>query len=261
MTFSVVAYDPSKQQWGVGVASRFIAVGAVVPWAAANVGAVATQAWSNISFGPRGLEMLRELSAEETVRKLVASDEGRDHRQLGVIDSKGIPYTYTGSRCLDFAGGITGEHYAVQGNILAGRSVIEAMAAEMDRQGSLRNRILGSLSAAQKAGGDRRGKQSAALLIVGSDGSYDERTDRIYDIRVDDHADPFSEINRIADLWDATFFQEEMVPLSDHRQEIEAALKRQGYSDLNSWAFDNNFSEKVSESDIGKNVLRYLTGR
>lgn len=213
MTFSVVAYDSKNGQWGVGVASRFIAVGSVVPWSLAGAGAIATQAWANISYGPDGLRLLRDHSAEETARSLLEKDGERDFRQLGIVDAAGRSYTYTGKKCLDFAGGIAGESFAVQGNILAGREVIEGMASAMEKEGRLIDRILSALRNAEDAGGDRRGKQSAAILITSDSGTYDSNTDRVYDIRVDEHSEPVQELARIAGLWDATFFRDEMVPI------------------------------------------------
>lgn len=258
MTFSVVAFDRNSEQWGVGVASKFVAVGSVVPWVVAGVGAIATQAWANISYGREGLELLRSLNAEETVRKLTSADPDHDIRQIGVVDSKGNSYSYTGVKCLDFAGGITGNGYAVQGNILAGREVIESMARAMEGKGTLSERILAALKNAEEAGGDKRGKQSAAMLVAGNKGTYDEHTDRIYDIRVDEHSDPVKELERITGVWDATFFPDEMVLLEPNMEQVKSALERKGYSDVSSWAFDNNFDDKVKDGYIGRKVLKYL---
>lgn len=258
MTFSVVAYDREIEQWGVGVASKFIAVGSVVPWARAGVGAIATQAWANLSYGREGLKLLRNLNAEETVKKLTSEDPERELRQLGIVDSAGNAYSYTGKKCLDFAGGITGDGYAVQGNILSGRNVIESMASSMDGNGPLVDRILSALRGAERSGGDRRGKQSAAILIAGKTGTYDDNTDRVYDIRVDEHANPVEELARIVGVWNATFFTDEMVPLEPNMEHIKRALERKGYRELESWAFDNNFDAKIIDGMIAQNVLRYL---
>lgn len=258
MTFSVVAFDPDRKQWGVGVASKFISVGSVVPWVEAGTGAVATQAWANISLGPNGLLLLKKMNSEEAGRKLISDDDGRDFRQLGLVDSKGNAYTYTGSKCMDYAGGITGENFAVQGNILAGREVIERMASAMESGISLCERILNALSAAEEAGGDRRGRQSAAILIAGTKDTFDERSDRIYDIRVDDHPDPIKEMRRIVKLWDLTFFPGEMVPVGEHVERIMKALKNRGYDDLDTWAFDNNYTDSIKNGEIDRRLLEFL---
>lgn len=258
LTFSVVAYDRDREQWGVGVASKFVAVGSVVPWVRSGVGAIATQAWANMSYGREGLKLLRNLSAEETVRKLTSEDPERDIRQLGVVDSKGNAYSYTGAKCLEFAGGITGDGYAVQGNILVDSKVIESMVSAMEQKGTLVERIINALRGAEKSGGDKRGKQSAAILIAGRTGSFDDNTDRVYDIRVDEHPNPVEELARIVEVWNATFYPDEMVPLEPNLEEIKRALERKGYRELESWAFDNNFDARISDGMIAQNVLRYL---
>lgn len=198
-TFSIAAADLKNQEWGVGVASKFLAVGAVVPWARAKVGAVATQAWANVTFGPRGLDLLDQgRMAQEVVDELVASDEGREHRQIGVVDERGGAATYTGSSCLEWAGGITGDAYSVQGNILAGPEVIERIAEEfVSTQGALADRLIAALLAGDRAGGDRRGRQSAAVLVVREGGGYGGGTDVLVDLRADDHPDPVVELGRL----------------------------------------------------------------
>ncbi len=256
----MVAYDKETEQWGVGVASKFIAVGSVVPWVSAGSGAIATQAWANISYGKDGLKLLRTMGAEETVKKLTSADPEREWRQLGIVDSMGKAFTYTGKNCLEFAGGIAGEGFAVQGNILAGRKVIESMAAAMEGAGTLVERMIKALKNADSNGGDRRGRQSAAILVAGNSDTYDENTDRIYDIRVDEHTNPIAEIERITRVWDATFFPDEMLPLEPNMEEIRNALKKKGYKDLEAWAFDNNFDDKVKGGKIGRNVLEILKG-
>lgn len=257
MTFSVVAYDRDTKSWGVGVASKFLAVGSAVPFAQYGVGAVATQAWSNLSYGPNGLELLKTKNAEDTVRALTSADDLRERRQLGIVDSKGNAFAFTGKKCLDFAGHIVGDGFTVQGNILAGRSVIEAMAKEMEGRLPFTERILRALEAAQSKGGDRRGKQSAAILIVSEQG-YEEFTSKYVDIRIDDSKEPLRELRRVMFLWEATFFKEEMVPIKDHLTEIQSALKRLGYETLSAWAGDNNFEEKCTEDKIGEKTLRVL---
>ncbi|MFZ0699854.1 MAG: DUF1028 domain-containing protein [Thermoplasmata archaeon] len=210
-TFSIVAYDRDRQLWGVAVHSKFISVGSVVPWAEAEVGAVATQAYSNVRYGPEGLALMKSgLRASEVVRKLTSADEGRDHRQLGVVDSKGEAAAYTGTKCMDWAGHEVGDGFACQGNILFGPGVVRAMARTFESTpGDLPERLLATLSSAQREGGDRRGMQSAALLIVRKGGGYDAGSDRWVDIRVDDHPSPIEELKRIFKLYDLTMLSRE----------------------------------------------------
>ncbi|NNN17036.1 MAG: DUF1028 domain-containing protein [Thermoplasmata archaeon] len=210
-TFSIVAYDRDRQLWGVAVQSRFISVGSVVPWAEAEVGAVATQAYSNVRYGPEGLALMKSgLRATEVVRKLTLADEGRDHRQLGVVDSKGEAAAYTGTKCMDWAGHEVGDGFACQGNILFGSGVVRAMARTFESTpGDLPERLLAALSSAQREGGDRRGMQSAAMLIVRKGGGYDAGSDRWVDIRVDDHPSPIEELKRIFKLYDLTLLSRE----------------------------------------------------
>lgn len=200
-TFSIVAYDPERKEWGIGVASKFLAVGAVVPWAKAGVGAVATQAAANTSFGPKGLELLAAgKEAAETLKLLTDSDQRSEFRQVGIIDAKGNAATFTGPKCQNWAGGKTGKHYACQGNILAGEAVVTDMAKAFEEAtGPLAWRIMAALEAAEKAGGDRRGKQSAALLVVRDKSGYGGN-DRMIDFRVDDHDKPLEELARILAL-------------------------------------------------------------
>ena len=201
-TFSIVAYDPDRQEWGVAVASKFLAVGAVVPWAKAGVGAIATQSHANTTYGPKGLELLSQgKSAEEVIKLLTDEDAGKDIRQVGIIDAKGNPATFTGSKCTDWAGGKTGKHYACQGNILAGEAVVNDMAKAFEEgKGPLAWRLLAALEAAEKAGGDKRGKQSAAILVVRDKAGYGGFNDSVIDFRVDDHANPVQELARILAL-------------------------------------------------------------
>ena len=201
-TFSIVALDAATGELGIGVQSKFLSVGAVVPWARAGVGAVATQSWANTSYGPRGLWLMRRgMTATKALDRLTASDSGRDQRQAGIVDARGDAATYTGSKCFDWAGGVTGPGFACQGNILAGPAVVDDMAAAYLRAtGSLAHRLVEGLAAAQAAGGDRRGQQSAALLIVRERGGYGGRNDRAVDLRVDDHPRPIEELRRLLDL-------------------------------------------------------------
>ena len=204
MTFSIVAADVDSGDWGVAVASKFPAVGSVVPWAQAGVGAVATQSWANTSFGPRGLELMASgLSAEETIRRLTGEDEGREKRQVGMVDGRGSPATFTGSECMEWAGGRTGDGYACQGNILVGTEVVEALARAFEEaEGDLVDRLVAALVAADRAGGDRRGRQSAALLVVREGGGYEGYTDRYVDVRVDDHPQAVDEMVRVFEVYD-----------------------------------------------------------
>ena len=206
-TYSIVAVDLEAEQWGVAVQSKFLSVGSVVPWAEPHVGAVATQAYANPRYGPNGLELLREgLSAQEVVDRLTSEDEGRDHRQLGVVDAKGNAATYTGKECMDWAGGRTGEGYAAQGNILVSAETVDAMAESFEgSSGALAVRLIDALAAAQAAGGDSRGQQSSALLVVQRDGGYARMSDTVVELRVEDHELPIEELRRIYKLHDEIF--------------------------------------------------------
>ena len=234
-TFSIIAFDPETDSLGVAVQSKFLAVGAVVPWARAGVGAVATQAMANYNYGPRGLDLMSEgKSAGETVEALTSADEGRDHRQVGVVDTRGGTATFTGSECFDWAGGVTGEHYAAQGNILVGRETVGAMARTYEEaEGDLAARLLAALDAGQEAGGDSRGRQSAALLVVREGGGYGGDNDRVIDLRVDDHPDPIEELMRIRDLHTLYFGEtgpEDVVAIDgDVRDQVVSSLKDLGY--------------------------------
>lgn len=197
-TYSIVACDAARKEWGVGVASKYFAVGSVVPYAKPGVGAIATQAFANAHYGPEGLELLAKgKSAEEVVKELTEADRGRDQRQLGVVDAKGNAATFTGEKCTPWAGGKVGKGYCCQGNILAGEAVVTDMATAFEKaEGPLAWRILAALEAAEKAGGDRRGKQSAAILVV-RQGGGDFGSDRAVDLRVDDHEEPLKELARL----------------------------------------------------------------
>lgn len=201
-TFSIVAWDPETQELGIAVQSKFIAVGAVVPWARAGVGAVATQSYANTTFGPRGLEKLEKGAApEEVLAGLVEADKGRDRRQVGIVDARGRVATYTGKDCMAWAGGLKGENFCCQGNILAGEGVVQGMAKGFrETQGDLGDRLIAALQAGQAAGGDIRGMQSAALLIVREGWGYGRFNDRYRDLRVDDHPEPIRELQRVYEL-------------------------------------------------------------
>jgi uncharacterized Ntn-hydrolase superfamily protein len=207
-TYSIVACDLDAGQWGVAVQSKFLAVGSVVPWAEPHVGGVATQAYANPRYGPQGLELLREgLSAQEVVDRLTGADEGRDHRQLGVVDGKGDAATYTGKECMDWAGGRTGAGYAAQGNILVSGETVDALAETFEGSVGrpLAERLIDCLAAAQAAGGDSRGQQSSALLVVERDGGYAQMSDVVVELRVEDHERPIEELRRIYVLHDEIF--------------------------------------------------------
>lgn len=202
MTFSIVARDPETGDLGIAVQSKFLAVGAVVPWAKAGVGAIATQSWGNTSYGPRGLALLADgLSAAETLAQITAADENRASRQVGIIGASGAPATFTGDDCYPWAGGVVGEHYACQGNILVSGETVQAMARTFEEtSGPLYDRLMMALAAGQAAGGDSRGQQSAALLVVREGGGYGGFNDRFIDLRVDDHPHPIAELQRILQL-------------------------------------------------------------
>jgi len=234
-TFSIVAYDPAAQEWGIAVQSKFLSVGAVVPWAKAGVGAVATQAHANTSYGPDGLALLAQgLCAQETLDRLVAADAERDHRQAGLVDAQGRAVTFTGKACLEWAGGVTGPHYACQGNILVSAETVRAMAQAFERrQGELADRLVAALAAGQKAGGDRRGQQSAALIVVRAAGGYAGYNDRYIDLRVDDDPQPIRKLKRLLDLHHLYFGRtrpEDWLKIEGKLcRELQRLLKRSGH--------------------------------
>jgi uncharacterized Ntn-hydrolase superfamily protein len=201
-TFSIVGADPASGELGVAVASRFFAVGSVVPWARAGVGAIATQSFANTNYGPRGLEYMEGGSDPEAVmRWLIAKDRQAQRRQFGIVNANGKSVTFTGDDCVAWAGGRSGRSYAVQGNILTGEEVVAAMEKTFRQtEGSLARRLYAALAAGEAAGGDSRGKQSAALLVVKEEGGYGGYTDRYIDIRVDDHAEPVTELGRLLEI-------------------------------------------------------------
>ncbi|ASS75183.1 hypothetical protein CIG75_09440 [Tumebacillus algifaecis] len=201
-TFSIVACDPQTGEIGVAVASKFLAVGSIVPWAKANVGAVATQSWANTGFGPDGLKLLAEgKTARETLELLLEGDEDRDYRQVGIVDRHGNAAAFTGKKCHDYAFHHIGEGFTCQGNLLAGPEVLDAMAISFQyAKGDLADRLLAALIAGDEAGGDKRGKQGAALYVVKEKGAYDGHIDRYVDLRVDDHSSPTYELKRLLNL-------------------------------------------------------------
>jgi uncharacterized Ntn-hydrolase superfamily protein len=256
-TYSIAACDLDSRQWGVATQSKFLGVGSVVPWAEPQVGAIATQAWANPRFGPDGLALLREgLNAQDVVDRLTAADEGRDHRQLGVVDGQGGSAAFTGAECMDWAGGRTGPCYAAQGNILVSAATVDAIAETFEATAGkpLVERLLDSLDAAQAAGGDRRGQQSAAVLVVERDGGYGGLSDGVVDLRVDDHERPLEELRRIYVLHQAIFGEtprEEWLEVDDELEaELRERLGRLGHDgDLAeayfAWAGRENLEERV----------------
>jgi uncharacterized Ntn-hydrolase superfamily protein len=273
-TYSIAACDLEADQWGVAVQSKFLSVGSVVPWAEPHVGAIATQAYANPRYGPNGLALLRDgRSAEEVVDELTAADDGRDHRQLGVVDAGGRAATYTGSECLEWAGGRTGTGYAAQGNILVSEATVDALAESFEGSAGrpLAERLLVCLSAAQAAGGDRRGQQSASLLIVERDGGYANLSDTVVDLRVEDHERPIEELKRLYDLHQAIFGEtprEQWVDVDEALgDELRERLARLGYEGeledaFNRWAGNENLEERVDGVDaIDPIVLEELRTR
>ena len=255
-TYSLCACDLAAGQWGVATQSKFLAVGSVVPWAEPHVGAIATQAYANPRYGPEGLAFLREgLSAEDVVDRLTSADDERAHRQLGVVDAAGRAATYTGDDCLAWAGGRTGEGYAAQGNILVSGATVDALAETFESSAGkpLAERLLDSLDAAEAAGGDSRGRQSAALIVVERDGGYASLSDVLVDLRVDDHPDPLVELHRIYRMHDALFGstpREQWLTVDEAlRAELDDLLRRAGHSDLASWAGVENLEERVDGED------------
>jgi uncharacterized Ntn-hydrolase superfamily protein len=255
-TYSIAACDLDASQWGVATQSKFLAVGAVVPWAEPHVGAIATQAYANPRYGPEGLSLLREgLSAEEVVERLTAADEGRDQRQLGVVDREGRSASFTGAECLEWAGGRTGPCYAAQGNILVSAETVDAIADTFESsKGPLAERLLDCLDAAQAAGGDRRGQQSAALLVVEQDGGYAKLSDTIVELRVEDHERPLEELRRLYRLHDALFGEtprDEWLTVDEPlANELRERLEKLGYDGeledaFNRWAGNVNLEERV----------------
>lgn len=278
-TFSIVGYDPKNGEWGVAVQSKFLGVGALVPWAKAGAGAVATQSWCNTSYGPKGLELLEKgLSAEEVMKELLKDDEGRDYRQVGIVDARGGSATFSGKLCFDWAGGINGQNFACQGNILVSKDTVQALADTFSStEGDLADRLVAALDAAQAAGGDSRGKQSAALLVVKEKGGYGGFNDRYVDLRVDDHPEPIKELARLLKLYKLYFYKTKegnIVKMEGETLlEIKRMLKKTGYYDdhindiyddsfkerLKKFYLTENFDERIREDQyIDKEVLEFL---
>lgn len=277
-TFSIVGYDPKTAELGIAVQSKFIGVGAVVPWAKAGIGAVATQSYANTSYGPVGLELMAEgKTAQEALDILVANDEGRDKRQVGIVDATGNSATYTGAECYDWAGGVSGQNFTAQGNILVSKETVEAMGNTFQNtKGSLAFRLTQALDAGQKAGGDSRGKQSAALLIVKEKGGYGGYNDRAVDLRVDDHPDPIKELIRIFNLHQLYFEaskEEEIITIDGNMKKVlldqlikleylpaqEEITDEVLFKALSDFIHTENFEEREQETGkIDKKVFDYI---
>jgi len=278
-TFSIVARDPANGDLGVGVQSKFLAVGSVVPWVRAGVGAIATQAHANVGYGPDGLALLeRGLSADAVLAQLLGADESREHRQVGIVDRDGHAAAYTGSACHPWAGHQTGEGFACQGNLLASGAVVRAMAERFQQStGELAERLVAALEAGQSAGGDRRGQQAAALYVARAGGSYGGFLDRYIDLRVDDHPNPIVELGRLLRLH--RFYltrpsEDQFLPIDRAlATEIQATLRDLGYYDgattgeydemtrfaLFAYGGRENLEERlVDDARIDKEVLAFL---
>ena len=277
MTFSIVACDLKEKTWGVAVASKFPAVGAVVPWSQADTltgGAVATQSFANTSFGPLGLQMMAAgTSADETLAKLLMDDSDRELRQVGLVDAKGYSATFTGSGCFPWAGGVTGKGYAIQGNILASAKTVPAMEKKfLATKGDLPSRLYAALLAGDRAGGDKRGRQSAAIYVVKPNGGYGGFVDRWMDYRVDDHENPVPRLGELIELHRLYFGKspegERLELKGKSLEQMSAILKREGYLKKNTTfqsAFyefigNENFEERadINGKWIDKPVLKYL---
>lgn len=277
MTFSIVGYDENTGELGIAVASKFLAVGAVVPFAKAGVGAIATQSLANLSYGVEGLELLEKgLSPKEVIEKITEKDDGHALRQVGIVDVKGQSATYTGDDCYDWAGGAAAKNYAVQGNILVSQQVIEQMEATFEQtEGSLAERLTAALLAGDSAGGDSRGRQSAALLVVKENGSYGGYTDRYIDLRVDDHPDPVQELIRLLKLRELYFEKpqdEDVMELSSEQIKTigeylstleyvssDSNSEQQILDALDTYQHTENFDERVQpKGKLDRKVWEFL---
>ncbi len=268
-TFSIVACDPKTKDLGVAVESRFVSVGAVVPWAEAGVGAVATQSFANTAYGPRGLGLLRRgTHPRDAVHRLTEKDRMAPQRQVGIVDARGRAASFTGEECYAWAGGVVGRNYACQGNILAGEEVVKGMARAFEStEGDLPIRLLAALHAGQRAGGDRRGQQSAALLVVRAKGGYGGLNDRWIDVRVDDHPAPIDELTRIFNVYDVTLLNREspsdvvlleppvvrgiqrgLTQLGFYHGPLSGRYDKATQAGFKAWAGINNFENKLPAS-------------
>jgi len=274
MTFSIVACDLEEQAWGVAVASKFPAVGAVVPWAQAEAGAVATQSFANTSYGPHGLELMgKGLSADETLAKLLQEDPDRELRQVGLVDAQGRSATFTGAGCFPWAGGVSGRGYAIQGNILKSAKVVPAIEKTfLKSKGNLPTRLHAALLAGDRAGGDKRGRQSAAIYVVKPKGGYGGFVDRWVDYRVDDHDDPVLRLGELLEMHELYFGkspEKERVTIKGKAlQQVTDILTRAGYlkkrnnfrNAFNEFIGNENFEERADPEAtwIDGPVLKYL---
>jgi uncharacterized Ntn-hydrolase superfamily protein len=273
MTFSIVGYCPIEKEWGIAVQSKFLAVGAVVPFAKAGVGVVATQSYANTTYGPRALELFAEgKTAEEALQIITGDDQDHHLRQVGLIDAHGNAATFTGEGCYQWAGGVMGSHFAAQGNILVDEKTVEAMADIFTNTvGSLAERLLAALLAGQEAGGDSRGQQSAALLVVKENGGYAGFNDRYIDLRVDDQPDPIKELIRIYHLQQLFFAPtkpENIVPIEGQiKEELTLNLDRLGYlskeldllQSLKNYIHTENFENREQATGyIDLDILAYM---
>lgn len=237
-TFSIVAYNPARREWGVAVQSKFLAAAAVVSWARAGAGAVATQSYANMAYGPRGLELMeRGTPAGEAIAALTNADEDRGLRQVGMVDREGRAAAFTGSGCHEWAGHIVGGGFACQGNILL-PGTVEAMAEHFERvrigPGELADWLVGTLAAGQEAGGDKRGRQAAGVLVVRESGGYGGNTDRYLDLRVDDDPYPIRKLERLVEMHHLYFGEtdpQDLIPLAAVAEELQGILRRTGHFD------------------------------
>lgn len=279
-TFSIAGYDPTEEKLGIAVQSKFLAVGSVVPFASAKVGAVATQAAANTSFGPNGLDKLRKgLRPETIIDELVQRDPESETRQVGIVDTLGNSAAFTGEDCFDYAGHTTGENFCCQGNILVSEDTINSMAEVFTntKEMALSHRLMKALKAGQGAGGDKRGKQSAALLVVKEDGGYGGFNDRYIDLRVDDHDTPIKELNRILELHQLYFeetseedlisldlktverLQEMLSELGYYSGPIEGNYNEKTKKSFKDFCLTENFEEKLrDDNQIDKRILEFI---
>jgi uncharacterized Ntn-hydrolase superfamily protein len=270
MTFSIVARSADGESWGVAVASKFLAVGSAVPAAVAGVGAVATQADANVAYKGLALAHLDEgATASVAVQRLVEEDEGRAHRQVGIVDMEGGAATYTGNECIPWAGGVSGDGYAIQGNCLAGPQVVDAMEStwlESDPEAPLQDRLLAALAAGDAAGGDKRGRQSAAILVVRDGAGYSGLDDVAVDLRVDDHEAPVDELARLLDLHElylTASTEQEKVDVDDElRTELESFAADRGHRDFHTWVGTENYEMRVAPdlTWIDRRILEIVRG-
>jgi uncharacterized Ntn-hydrolase superfamily protein len=277
MTFSIVAADTDAGDWGIAVASKFPCVGAVVPWAIAGAGAVATQSWANTSFGPQGLALMGDgVAADEALDRLLGADEGREDRQVGFVDAAGRSATFTGAKCLEWAGGLTGDGFAAQGNILAGPAVVDGLITGFEQASDrpLAWRLVEALREAQRAGGDRRGQEAAGLLVVAPNAGYGGNHDRMIDLRVDHHAQPIEQLAELLEIHQLLFGQTD----PDDVMPVDAGLRARVAGDLRAlghpladddiwrsfydWVLTENLEERwLGDERVDRVVIDHLRER